>query len=127
MSTGERLLAVCFKTQTNNGSILELEYPDCEKDFQEIMRDLRWQAERNILAIQKVKRLNGLFGLQCYSFNTDILQDETMQLWNAKTVNKCNLVEMPLPVSNLLVAGEVRIFNFVESLNPLNVRNEMEN
>ena len=50
-----------------------------------------------------------------------------MQLWNARTVNYCNLVEIPLTVSNLLVAGEVRIFNFVESINPLNVRKEMEN
>ena len=36
-------------------------------------------------------------------------------------------MEMPRTVSNLLVAGEVRIFNFVESMNPLNVRKEMEN
>ena len=60
LSTGERLLAVCFKNQTNNSSILEFEYPNCEKDFQEVMKDLRWKAERNILAIQKVKSLNGL-------------------------------------------------------------------
>ena len=103
LSTGERLLAICFKNQTkNNGSILEFEYPDCEKDFQEIMRDIRWNTERNILDIQKVKSLNGLFGLRCYSFNTVILQDEIMQLWNATKVHNCNLVEMPLTVFNLL-------------------------
>ena len=34
---------------------------------------------------------------------------------------------MPLSVSNLFVAGEERFFNFVESVNPLNVRKEMEN
>ena len=71
ISTGERILAVCFKKQTNSDSILEFEYPDCEKDFQVILRDLRCQAERNILAIQTVKSLNGLFGLQCFSFDTD--------------------------------------------------------
>ena len=112
LSTGERLLAVLFKNQTNNGSILEFEYPDGEKDFQEILRDLRWQAERNILAIQTVKSLNGLFGLRCFSINAAIPQDEMLQLWNARTVHNCNLVEMPLTVSQLLVAGEVRIFNF---------------
>ena len=80
LSTGERLLAVCFKNQTkNNGSILEFEHPDCKKDSQEIMSDIHWNAERKILAIQKMKSLNGLFGLQCYSFNTGILQDEIMQ------------------------------------------------
>ena len=62
-STGERLIAVCFKNQPNNDSILEFEYPKHEKDFQEILRNLRWQAERNILAIQTVRSLNGLFGL----------------------------------------------------------------
>ena len=80
LSTGERSLAVCFKKQTNNGSIPEFDYPDCKKDFQEIMRDLCWQAERNILAIQKVKSLNGIFDTQCFSFNADIIQDEMLQL-----------------------------------------------
>jgi len=37
------------------------------------------------------------------------------------------MVEMPLTVSHLLVAGEIRIFNFVESMNLLNVRSKMEN
>ena len=60
------------------------------RKIQEIMSDLRWKAERNILAIQKVKSLNGLFGLRCYPFNTDILKDEIVQLWNARTVNNCS-------------------------------------
>ena len=34
---------------------------------------------------------------------------------------------MPHSVPNLLVMGEKRVFNFVESLNPLNVRKEVEN
>ena len=58
LSNGERLLTVCFKNQTNNSSILEFEYPNCEKNLQEIMRDLLWKAERTILAIQTVKSLN---------------------------------------------------------------------
>ena len=40
-STGERLIAVCFKNQPNTDSILEFEYPKHEKDFQAILRDLR--------------------------------------------------------------------------------------
>ena len=102
MSTGERMLDVYFKNQINNkGSILEFEYPDCEKEIQDIIRDIRWNAERNILAIQTVRSLNGLFGLQCYSSITDINQEEKMQLWNAIKVNNCNLVEMPLSVLDL--------------------------
>ena len=91
------------------------------------MRDLRWQAERNILAIQTVKSRNGLFGLRCFSFDTDIPRNEMLQLWNARTVNNCSLVEMPETVSHLLVAGEIRIFNSVESMNALNVRKEFGN
>ena len=34
---------------------------------------------------------------------------------------------MPQSIPNLLFAGEIRIFNFVESMKPLNVRKEMEN
>ena len=75
------------------------------------MRDIRWNAERNILTIQTVRSLNGLFDLQCYSSNTDINQEETMQLWYARTVNNCNLVAMPLSVLDLLVIGENRVFN----------------
>ena len=91
------------------------------------MKDLRWNAEKNILAIQKVKSLNGLFGLRCFSFNTVTQRNEMLQSSNIVTVHKCSLVEMPETVSHLLFAGEIRIFNFVESMNPLNVRKEMEN
>ena len=73
-----------------------------------------------------MKSLNGLFGLRRYASNAVLQQDEVLQLWKARTVNNCNLVEMPTSVSNLLYAGEIRIFNFIESMNPLNVRKEME-
>ena len=126
-STGERLIAVCFKNQPNTDSILEFEYPKHEKDFQEILRNLRWQAERNILAIQTVRSLNGLFGLRCFSFNTVTQRSETLLSSNIVTVHKCSLVEMPETVSHLLFAGEIRIFNFVESMNPLNIRKEIGN
>jgi hypothetical protein len=74
-----------------------------------------------------VKSLNGLFGLQCFSFDTDTPRNEMLQLWNARTVNNCSLVEMPETVSHLLVAGEIRMFNFVESMNALNIRKEIGN
>ena len=118
---------MCYKSAKDNSRIIEFDYPECEKDILEIMKDLRWNAEKNIWAIQKVRSLNGLFGLRRYASNADIQQDEVLQLWKARTVNNCNPVEMPTSISNLLFAGEIRIFNFVESMNPLNVRKEMEN
>ena len=72
------------------------------------MKDLRLNAQRIILAIQTLISLNGL-------------------LWYARTVNNCNLVQLPHSVLDLLVMGENREFNFVESSNPLNVRKEVEN
>ena len=50
-----------------------------------------------------------------------------LQSSNIVTVHKCSLVEMPETVSHLLFAGEIRIFNFVESMNPLNIRKEIGN
>ena len=127
LSTGERMLSMCFKNSKENSRILEFDYPESEKDIQEVMKDLHWNAERNVLAIQKVRSLNGLFGLQRYGSNADLTQDEVLQLWRTRTINSCNLVEMPQSIPHLLFAGEIRIFNFVESMNPLNIRKEMEN
>ena len=50
-----------------------------------------------------------------------------MQVWYARIVNIFNLVEMPLSVLDLFVLGKNRVFHFVESFNPLNMRKEMEN
>ena len=48
-------------------------------------------------------------------------------MWAAHTVNNCELVEMPVSVTDLLFMGENRNFNFLESLKPLNIRKEAEN
>ena len=60
LSTGERMFSMCFKNSKDNSRILEFDDPKCEKDILEIMKDLRWNAEKNIWAIQKVRSLNGL-------------------------------------------------------------------
>ena len=62
LSTGERMLSMCFKNSKDNSRILEFDSPKCDKDIIEIMKELCWFAERNVLAIQKVRSLNGLFG-----------------------------------------------------------------
>ena len=68
ISIGERMLIFGFKNTMNTiNSILEFEYPECEKEFQDILKDLRWNGERILLALRNVRSLNGLFGLQCYS------------------------------------------------------------
>ena len=49
------MLTMCFKSSKDNSRIIEFNYPEFEKDILEIMKDLRWNAEKNILAIQKLK------------------------------------------------------------------------
>ena len=73
----ERMLEAYFKNQSFKGSsILEIKYPNCEKDIQGILRDLRLNADRNILAIQTERRLNNLISVQCYPSNTDSCHEE---------------------------------------------------
>ena len=68
VSIGERLLDVLLKNHYFNGnSIIEFKYPNCEKDIQDIMKDLRLNADRNILAIQTERSLNDLIDVQCCS------------------------------------------------------------
>ena len=110
----------------DGNSILEVKYPICEKDIQDIMKDLRLNADRNILAIQTERRLNDLIGVQCEPSNTESNQEESMQSWHTRRVSNCNLVELPQSVSHLLVAGDNRVFNFLEAMNPNNLRKEME-
>ena len=107
------MLNIHFKNQTSiTGCIIEFEYPYGEKTVQDIIRDMHRNAERNILAIQTVKSLPGPFGLQCYSSITDINEKETMQSWYARNVKNCNLIEIPLSVSDHLVLGENIVFKF---------------
>ena len=95
VSIGERMLDVYFKNQSfNANSFLEIKYPICKKDIQGILRDLRLNADRNILAIQTARRLNDLIGVQCYPSNTDSSQDDIMQSWRTRTVSNCNLVDI---------------------------------
>ena len=91
------------------------------------MKDLHLNADRIILAIQTERRLNDLIVVQCNPSNTESSQEEVMQSWHTRTVSNYNLVELPHSVSDLLVTGEKTVFNFVEAMNPLNLRKEVEN
>ena len=58
--------------------------------------------------------------------NTDHQQEDILKLWSASSVNHCNLLEMPLSISELLGMGENSVFNFVKSMLPFNVRKEID-
>ena len=91
------------------------------------MDDLRQKANRNISIIHRVGSLNGLFGLQQAFPTTDDTDIDCGQLWAARTVNNCNLVNLPESVSELLTLGDDRKFNFTESMMTLHLRKEAEN
>ena len=54
----------------DGNSILEVKYPKCEKDIQDIMEELRMNADRNILAIHTERHLNDLISVQRNLSNT---------------------------------------------------------
>ena len=119
VSFGERLLDVCFKDQSfDSNSILEVKYPKCEKGIQEVMEELRMNADRNILAIHTERRLYELISAQRALSNTESNQETTMQSWHTRTVSNCNLIELPHSVTDLLVIGDNQVFNFLEAMNP---------
>jgi len=128
ISFEERLLDVFMKDQSFDGnSILEVKYPKCEKDIQDIMEELRMNTDRNILAIHTERRLNDLISVQRSLSNTESNQDTNMQSWHNRTVSNCNLIELPYSVSDLLTIGDNRVFNFLEAMNPKKIREEFQN
>ena len=127
ISFGERLLDVFMKDQSFDGnSILEVKYPKCEKDIQDIMEELRMNADRNILAIHTERRLNDLISVQRTLSNTASIQRTNIHSWHTRTVKNCNLIELPLSVTDLLVTGDNRVFNFLEAMNPKKLKEEKE-
>jgi len=125
---GERMLRMANKDPMNSfNCIMNIAYPKNEKKTPDCIEDLRSKANRNILIIHEVESLNGLFGLQQSLPMTDDTNTDSGQLWAARTVNNCNLVELPKSVSELLTLGDDRRFNFVESMMTLNLRKEAEN
>ena len=128
LSSGERMLMMANTDPMNSfNSIMSTAYPEHGKKALDCIVDLRLKANRNILMIHEVKSLNGLFGLQQSFPMTDDVNVDFGQLWAARTVNNCNLVELPKSVSELLTMGDDRKFNFVESMMPLHLRKEAEN
>ena len=47
--------------------------------------------------------------------------------WKNRSLDLHNIVEFPVNCDKLLHIGNDRVFNFIESLYPLNVRKEAEN
>jgi len=124
---GERLLDVFMKGQSFDGSsILEVKYPKCEKDIQDIMEELRMNTDRNILAIHTERCLNDLISVQHNISNTESNQETNMQYWHNRTVSNCKLIELPYSVADLLAIGDNRVFNFLEAMNPKKIGEEMK-
>ena len=86
-------------------SIMSTVYPEHGRIIPDYMEDLRLKANRNILMIYKLNKLNGLFGLQQLFPKTDDENVDFGQLWATRTANNCKLVEIPMSVFDLLALG----------------------
>ena len=117
--SGERIFLAAFRNPIDSfNSIMGIAYPEYGRKIPDCIGDLRLKANRNILATSNMSSLNGLFGIKQCSSMTNDENHNFGQLWAARTVHNCNLVEMPNSVIDLLEIGGNRSFNFVESLMP---------
>ena len=102
-TSGERIFLAGFRVPIDSfNSIMDTAYPEYGRTIPDCIEDLRRNALRNILAINNVCSLNGLFGLKSYASMNNNQNHNSGQLWVARTVNNCDLVEMPLSVTDSL-------------------------
>ena len=103
LTSGERMLMMANKDPMNSFKcIMDIAYPKHKQKSPDCIEDLRLKANRNILIIHQVKSLNGLFGLQQSFPITDDTNTDFGQLWAARTVNNCNLVNLPICCFSIL-------------------------
>ena len=104
------------------GRIMEIFFQNDSNGVTNIMNDLKMKATNNLNAIRTISNLNGLFGLH------DRIRDKTYKgasyliFWMNGSLDLHSIVEFPASVDRLLHQGENRVFNFFESMYPLNIR-----
>ena len=97
--------------------IMELIFPKDSKNVANIMNDLNNKAITNLKAITTISSLNRIW---------DKTYKGASNLMNG-SMNLHSIVEFPVSMDELLYQGENRVFNFFESMYPLNIRKDAEN
>jgi len=108
------------------GSIMEIIFPKYSEVAPNIMNDLKMKATNNLKAIRTINGLNGLFGLHDQIWNKTYTGASDLIFWMNGSLDLHNIVELPVNVDRLIHEGESRVFNFFESVYPLNIRKDAE-
>ena len=78
----------------------------------------------NLKAIRTINELNGLFGLHDRIWDKTYKGASDLLFWMNGSLDLHNIVEFPINVDRLIHQGEDRVFNFFESMYPLNIRKD---
>ena len=106
---------------------METIFPKDSNVVPNMMNDLKIKATNNLKAIRTINELNGLFGLHDRIWDKTYKGASDLTFWMNESLDLHNIVEFPINVDRLIHQGEDRVFNFFESMYPLNIRKDAEN
>ena len=107
--------------------MMELMYPKDQKIVVNILNDLKNKSANNLKAVRTIGNLNGLFGLHDCIWDKSYKGASELVFWMNGSFDLHKIVEYPNTIDKLICAGVHRVFNFFESMYPLNIRKEAEN
>ena len=91
------------------------------------MNDLKNKSTNNLKAVRTIGNLNGLYGLHDCIWDKFYKGTSELVFWMNGSFDLHKIVEYPNTIDRLIRVGEDRVFNFYESMYPLNIRKEAEN
>ena len=109
------------------GRIMEIMFPKDSNAIPNIMNEVIMKATANLKAIRNIGELNGLYGLHDRIGDNTYKGASDLIFWMNGSLDLHNIVEFPCNFDELIHEGETRIFNFFESMYPLNIRKDAEN
>ena len=108
------------------GHPFEMYGPKDSNVIPNIMNEVMMKSIANLNAIRSVDELNGLYGLHDRIGNNTYKGVSELIFWLNGSFDLHNIVELPRTFDELILEGEIRTFNFFESMYPLNIRKDAE-
>ena len=109
------------------GRMMEIMFPKEFNVTPNIMNEVMMKSIANLKAIRSVDELNGLYGLHDRIGNNTYKGVSELIIWLNGSFDLHDIVELPKTFDELINEGEIRTFNFFESMYPLNIRKDAEN
>ena len=90
------------------------------------MDEIQKKSAQSPYTHRTVGSLNGLFGLHNCMLNKDCEGANNFIFWVNGSFILCRIVELPNSIDKLLQSGEMRVFNFFDSMLPFNSKKDTE-